>query len=193
MDHLLGEATRSAGDAELIARAASGDRAAFTELVERHRAAVHRYARSLTKNDADAEDALQRTFLAVWRSAATFRGPASARSWLFTVARNAALRQARPRREDATEPEALAELGARAGWGTDSPHALLEGAEVRARLGAALARLDADDREVIVLRDLEGLSGDEASSVLGLSLSALKSRLHRARLRLMASLQEEIR
>lgn len=191
MEHVRGEATGSAGDSELIARVSSGDRSAFTELVKRHQAALHRYLRTLVRSDADAEDALQRAFLGVWRGAGTFSGAASPRTWLFTVARNAAFRQTRARREDATDPETLAELGAKAGWGADSPLELLEGSEARARLRAALAALPSEDREVIVLRDLEGLSGEEAAAVLGSTLAAAKSRLHRARLRLMAVLKEE--
>lgn len=191
MEHVLGEASGSSGDAELIARVAHGDRSAFTTLVKRHQAAIHRYVRALTKSDADAGDALQRAFLGVWRGAGTFSGLASARAWLFTAARNAAFRQTRRRREDATDPETLAELGAKAGWGAESPLELLESGEARSRLHAALSALPSEDREVILLRDLEGFSGEEAAGMLGVTLAALKSRLHRARLRLMAVLKED--
>lgn len=191
MEHVHDEMPRAPGDPELIARVAQGDREALGELVLCHRAALHRYLRGITRSAADAEDALQRTFVAVWKGAGTFGGLASARAWLLTIARNEAYRQNRRRREEPTESETLAALGARAGWGHDSPHDLLEGAEARARLRAALDRLGEDDREVIVLRDLEGLSGEEAAQVLGLGLAAQKSRLHRARLRLMALLKEE--
>ena len=77
-----------------------------------------------------------------------------------------------------------------AGWGTEPPDALFERLEDRASLERALGDLAPADREVLVLRDLEELSGDETAAVLGITLRAMKSRLHRARLRLAAALKE---
>ena len=181
-------------DVDLVRRTGAGDREAFERLVERHQAAVYRFVRALSPDPATSEDALQETFLAVWRSAATFRGESSARTWLLTIARHAALRQSRRR---AGEPDAhdiapLDELGVAAGWGSsDDPETAAMRREERAAVARALDSLDPEDRRVLVLRDLEQVTGDEAARILGLTLPALKSRLHRARLRFAAHLRRE--
>lgn len=180
-------------DAALLTAVASGDRAAFTTLVERHEASVWRVVRVLTDSEAAAEDALQETFLAAWRGAADWRGEGPVRAWLLGLARRQAARTWRRRVGEPVHPEPLEELGALAGWGRqDDPEAWAQVLEDQRRLYAALGRLSPEDRAVIVLRDLEQLSGPEAAAALQLPLAALKSRLHRARLRLMAELRPEV-
>ena len=175
-------------DQDLIARVAEGDRRAFELLVERHAAAVLRLATALS-DPATAEDAMQQTFLNVYQHAASFRGDASVRTWLLTIARNAAFRlRGKTRREELVE-EPLMQLGLDAGWGSDDPEAIAIAAERKGALRKALALLSAEDREVLILRDLEGLRGSEAAEVLGIGERALKSRLHRARLRLAVALR----
>lgn len=179
----------STTDRELIARTAEGDRRAFEQLVERHAAAVLRLAVAVSGDTSAAEDALQQTFLSAYQHASGYRGDASVRTWLFTIARNAAYRlRAKAEREQPVE-EPLMKLGAEAGWGTEDPEAIAIAAERKEALREAMARLCTADREVLVLRDLEGLSGAEAAQILGLGERALKSRLHRARLRLAAALR----
>lgn len=180
------------GDADLIARATTGDRAAFDELTRRHQAAVFRFTRSIASDVAAAEDALQETFLAAWKSAATFRGTGSARPWLLTIARNAVMRQHRKHVDEPDDLEPLSQLGEEAGWGsTDDPERGAIESERREILDRALARLSSTDREILLLRDAEGLSGEEAAAVLGIPLAAMKTRLHRARLRLTATVRNE--
>ncbi len=179
-----------ADDRELMRRAAVGDRAAFASLVERHRAAVFRLAGVLTRSPAAAEDVLQETFLAALRGASGYRGDAPVKSWLFTIARHAASRLARRADQVPAEQRTLEALGAAAGWGQPDVEAIVAAAEERAALADALAALAPDDREVLVLRDLEGRSGEDTARVLGLSLAAMKSRLHRARLHLAAALRQ---
>jgi RNA polymerase sigma-70 factor, ECF subfamily len=182
--------TEAADDAELLTRSADGDRAAFTALMERHGGAVHRFLLSLGAAPQDAEDALQECFVSAWRSAESFQGAGSARSWLFTIARNTHLRQARRRAGEPVTMEPLEVLGAEAGWGATSgfDHRFEVAEEVR----WALHQIPEDEREVVVLRDLEGLSGDDTAQLLELSLPAMKSRLHRGRLRLMAVMRGEV-
>jgi RNA polymerase sigma-70 factor (ECF subfamily) len=178
----------SVSDRDLIARTAEGDRRAFEQLVERHAPAVLRLAAAVG-DPSTAEDAMQQTFLSVYQNAATFRGQASVRTWLLTIARNTAYRlYGKTRREEPVE-EPLLELGLEAGWGSDDPEAMALAAERASVLREALATLAPEDQEVIVLRDLEGLRGGEAAEVLGISERALKSRLHRARLRLAGELR----
>lgn len=179
----------------LITRAATGDREAFASLVERYGQTVLRVARAITGDDATADDVAQETFLSALRSAATFRPDlGSARTWLLSIARNTARRARRRGREEPTpeidEPPLL-DLGLAAGWGADVPEHAYARAEEIERLARAIAGLASEDREVLVLRDVEQLSGEEAAKVLGLGLAAMKSRLHRARLRLLAALREE--
>lgn len=179
-------------DAELIASSARQDDGAFNALVERHQAAVFRFARSIAANDAAAEDALQETFLAAWNGAATFRGESSVRAWLFAIARNAVMRQHRRRVDEPADTESLSVLAERAGWGNDDdPEREAMRNEQRKIFERALRRLTPADREVLTLRDIEGLSGDETAEVLGVPLAAMKTRLHRARLRITAAVRNE--
>lgn len=167
------------------------DRAAFDAHVAEHQASVFRLARLLTRTQDDAEDVLQQTFLSAWRHRAQFRAEASVRTWLLTIARNTALstraRQSREPRDDTP----LDELGIRAGWGGPTPEDLAICGERHERLTRAFAQLTADEREILTLRDLEELSGDSTAQLLGLSVPAMKSRLHRARLALAALMREE--
>lgn len=173
-------------DAELIRRTAEGDKLAFAEIVARHQAAVFRFARSIARTDAEAEDALQDTFLSAWRASAGFRGDASLRTWLLTIARNAVLRLQRRRVDEPEEMQPLEELGVAAGWGDDGPETVALRKEARHVLTRALQQLSLADREILLLRDVEELSGVDVAAVLGVELSAMKTRLHRARLRLAA-------
>jgi RNA polymerase sigma-70 factor, ECF subfamily len=183
----------AAQERELVERAARGDRPAFASLVEKHRGPVFRFALRLTRDSSAAEDVLQETFLAAMSGLASWRGEGSFRGWLYAVARSRALMA---RRKKAGEPESfesdesLEVLGLQAGWGAPmDAEALAARMQQRSVLEAALSKLEPADREVLVLRDLEGLSGEETGQALGLNLRAMKSRLHRARLRLVAAVK----
>jgi RNA polymerase sigma-70 factor (ECF subfamily) len=176
-------------DEELLKRAAAGEREAFDELVVRHQAAVFRFARAATEGPAAAEDVLQETFLAAWRAAGTFQGRSAVRTWLLTIARNQAWhhreREARLPMDDVPLPE----LGEAAGWGDRNPEEGALRSQRRGRLARALAALGPEEREILVLRELEELTGEETAAALGIGLAAMKSRLHRARLRLAAEMR----
>ena len=147
--------------------------------------------RSLTADDGTAEDALQETFVAIWRSADSFRGEGSARAWIYGLARRQAARTWRRRAGEPTTPVPLHELGAQAGWGRD-PEELTAAIEDADLLHGALDQLSVTDREIIVLHDLEGLSGPEIAEILDITANAARVRLHRARLRLMSVLRQEV-
>lgn len=170
-------------DAALVRRCAAGDRSAFDRLVARHGGALHRFALRQCAGPRDAEDALQDGLLAAWRGAPGFRGDASVRTWLFQVLLHACRRRGRRRAGEPVhhapveEAEALADDEA----GAD---ARVAGRQEARALAQALAGLGGEAREILLLRDVEGLSGAEAAQVLGLGLPAMKSRLHRARLEL---------
>jgi RNA polymerase sigma-70 factor (ECF subfamily) len=181
-------------DHQLVRQARDGDTRAFGELVVAHRGPVFRFARRLLRDDSAAEDVLQETFLTAHRRLGTWRGDGSFKRWLFAIARSEVLMLRRRRVGEPTdfEPmESLPELGAEAGWGQAmDPQALSERLEERSHLEAALGTLDEAEREVLLLRDVEGLSGEDTAAALGLSLPAMKSRLHRARLRLVAAVKK---
>jgi RNA polymerase sigma-70 factor (ECF subfamily) len=153
---------------------------------------VLRYLRTLAAHDTDAEDALQDAFVAAWRGAGAFRGGA-ARSWLLTIARHALHRLHRRRAGEPAVHLSLDELGCLAGWGADdSPLDRLAARDDRAALARALDRLPGAERETLVLRDLEEMPGEEVARMTGVTLAAMKSRLHRARLHLAALVREEL-
>lgn len=184
-DGAAGELT----DAELLRRSAAGDDVAFGHFVDRHDAAVLRFIRALSDDDARCDDALQETFIAAWRSAAGFRGEAGARAWLLRIARHAVHRTYRRHVGEPRDHVPLDALAGSAGWGVPSDD-FAERLAARDLVERGLRALAPEDREVLVLRDVEQLSGEEAASALGISLAAQKSRLHRARLRFMALVKE---
>ena len=192
MTGLHPSASTAPSDGDLLRQTAEGSRSAFSQLVERHRDAVWALVRRLTPNDALAEEALQEAFVAAFRGAAGWSGSGSVRSWLLTLARHATYRHVRRRAGEPSSFESLDELGAAAGWGQPVPvDELLGRLRDRELVRRAIARLQSEDREVLVLRDLLGHTGPETAAELGISLNAMKSRLHRSRLRFIAAVREE--
>lgn len=175
-----------ATDEALLGRVAEGNAAAFEELARRHGPALLGFARRLAPDLA--EDVLQTCLLDALRGARTFAGRSAVKTWLFTLARNAAhrLRKREARHE---RDRTLVELGVAAGWSSADPERIAICAQRRELLESALDSLRAGDREVLVLRDIEQLSGEDTAAVLGVTLATMKSRLHRARLRLAEQLR----
>lgn len=179
------------GEDGLIERVAAGDRVAFGALVARWRDPIWRFVRAHTPTPALAEEALQETFVGVWRGASGLRDPAAFRGWMYGLARRQAARASRRRVGEPLDAEPIEQLGVAAGWGSEARGgAVLARIEDHDAVRHALAALSDDDREVVWLVDVDELSLAEAADALGLSLAATKSRLHRARLRLMAALAE---
>jgi len=178
----LVEAT-SAGeaDAALLRRAGAGDRSAFARLLTRHGDALFRFAARTCGSEREAEDAVQDGLLSAWKGAATFRGESSAKTWLFQVVVHACRRRHRRRVGEPERHEGVeeAETMSSAERGADER---LADRQVGAAMERALAEMGEEAREVLMLRDVEGLSGEETAAALGLGLAAMKSRLHRARL-----------
>ena len=169
----------------LIARAQRGDRAAIEQLLERHQPRLWRFGLKLCRNEEDARDLLQETMLAAARSIGGFRGEASLSTWLFTIARSYCIKHRRhrvhaPARLESLETDSGEEVMSRAAPDAD-PEAAAASAELGVALDQAISALAVPYREVLLLRDVEGLSAPEAASVLGVSVDAIKSRLHRAR------------
>jgi RNA polymerase sigma-70 factor (ECF subfamily) len=167
--------------ADTLAKAQRGDRQALETVLAQVAPSVHRFARRMCRNESDADDVLQDTLVSVATNLPTFQERSSLTSWVFTLARTACSRRHRGLESKALREAAGDEvLGSRAD-DAKTPEAQVADEELSAALGRALAALPADHREVIHLRDIEGLSAPEAASALGISVDALKSRLHRAR------------
>lgn len=186
----------AAKDHELMEQTARGNPKAFATVASRYAPALWRFVRAMTNDDATASDVVQDALLQAFRRASTYnpqRGPL--KPWLFAIARHEAHRSARPPTAStavaAVDDLPLELLGERAGWGTETPEHQLQRAEQAERLSWAIASLSAADRAVLILRDVDGLSGQDAAEVLGVDLASMKSRLHRARLRLLAAVREE--
>jgi RNA polymerase sigma-70 factor (ECF subfamily) len=175
-------------DETLIGRIAAGDPSAFDRLVRRHQAAVYRFARAAAPEEPAEDNALEilrETFLAARRAAPRHRDETSARPWLLALARQAIdRRHPRSREGDLTS---LRELARAAGWQSGGDRPLDEGGQA---VEAAFAALPPEDREILTLCDREYFTLDEAARVTGLPDAAVRTRLHRARLRLLARLKE---
>jgi RNA polymerase sigma-70 factor, ECF subfamily len=168
-------------DALLVA-AQAGELVALGQLLRAHRHGVYRYGLQVCRTTEDAEDALQETLWAAARAIKTFRGSASSIvSWMFTIIRRECFRLIDRHRRD---PVALG--GAEDDVPGDMPDPTDAFAVQRRAdlLAKALRSLDPIHREVVLLRDIEELSAPEAAARLGISVQALKSRLHRARVNL---------
>jgi len=175
-----------ASEAVLVAAARDGDLAAFESLVRRHQVAVYRVALRMLGSEADAEDVAQETFVQAWRSLARFRGHSALGTWLYRIATNRALNALAARRETASlDDSAIVALADPAGTLAD-PAETLERRERLRAVTEGLLMLAPEQRALLVLRELEGLSYAQIAEVLTISPTAVKGRMHRARLALVA-------
>jgi RNA polymerase sigma-70 factor (ECF subfamily) len=171
-------------DEVLLRAVARGDQAALRALYERHAAAMLRLIRRLTSDRSVAEEILQETWLAVWRSAAGFRGESSVRGWLLGVARRQAhnhLRKSRPQLADLAEAQDVPDPA------PSVEDQVVREAE-RAELLAAVRSLPGHLREVLALVLVEDLAYPEVATVLAIPVGTVKSRMSHARKRLSGML-----
>ncbi|MGZ6078971.1 MAG: RNA polymerase sigma factor [Myxococcaceae bacterium] len=180
-------------DRTLLARAQGGDMSAFEELVGRHEDKVYGLALRMTRSEADAAEITQDTFLSAYQHLAEFRGEAAFGSWVHRIAANNALMRLRRQRvldivsDDLVGPE-FTERGSLAeapetDWSRRADDKILD-EELGRAIQEATDALPEGYREVFLLKDVEGLSYEEISEMVGISVPAVKSRLHRARLAL---------
>ena len=173
-------------DEDLLAAARQGDAGALEALILRYQPRVYRFGVKMCRDIDDASDVVQESLLAMARSVREFRGDSSVSTWLYTIARSFCIKKRRRSKFAPAQEESLEALGGeRLGDLSDpapDPEQQAAGREIETVLSAAIDSLDVAQREVLVLRDIEGLSAPEVATVLGLSVQAVKSRLHRARL-----------
>jgi RNA polymerase sigma-70 factor (ECF subfamily) len=186
-------------DRALLNRAQAGDISAFEELVGRHQDRVYGLALRMTRSEPDAAEIAQDTFLSAYQHLPEFRGEAAFGSWVHRIAANNALMRLRHQRvrdlvvEEPAEPEftdrgSLAEYP-EADWSRRADDKLLDD-ELGQAIQQATDGLAEGYREVFLLKDLEGMSYEEISEMLGISVPAVKSRLHRARLALRQAIDD---
>lgn len=158
-------------DAQLLALIHRADEQAFAELVRRHGRYLFGVARVLVRDEHEAEDVVQETFLAAFRG--RYRGESTVRTWLVGITVKQAALMRRKRRPWPPPPEVL-------GRSPDAQAAI----DARMDLTTMLEKLSEEHREVLVLRELEGCSYEEIARILGIPPGTVESRLHRARARL---------
>jgi RNA polymerase sigma-70 factor, ECF subfamily len=179
-------------DQDLIAASRAGDPSAMEELVRSNQQRVYNFAMRMCRNVEDAKDILQETFLGMVRSIREFREESKFTTWLYRIASNACLKKRRRGVHDPSPEQELSldELMPRpdsegrrpeiADWSDDAERALLRG-ELSGQMEGAIDKLPKEYKIVLVLRDVEGFSAEETAEMLKLSVPAVKSRLHRAR------------
>lgn len=175
-------------DRDIIERAQRGEKEAVSQLFGDHLGTVHRFAMRMCRDEDRARDIAQESLLTALKSLDSFRGDASFSTWLFTITRSHCGRlRRRAERETVTDD---GEIVTDTAVSEDPlPDAQASHGEVTAVVEKALDALDPADREVVLLRDIEGFSTKEAAEALDISVAALKSRLHRAR----AALRDAVR
>ena len=170
------------GDRDLLLAARAGDVRSIDALLTRHEQQIFRFGLRMCGNEDDARDVLQETLLAAFRGLHEFRAEAQLSTWLYQIARSFCLKA---RRRSAGEPRAMASIDQPEAQSMPAPDTAPDerahAREMGELLQAAILSLSKSEREVLVLRDVEGLSAEEAAQVVGIEVGALKSRLHRAR------------
>ena len=172
-------------DAEIVRRVATGDHAAFTELMRRHNRLLYRTARAILKDDAEAEDAMQEAYLLAFRAIANFRGEAKLSTWLVRIVANEAL--GRLRRRARVAPVAILDASA-----PNEPERAAVRAEALRLLESKVDCLPEAFRTVFVLRGLEELSVEETATALGIPEATVRSRYFRAKGLVREALASEI-
>lgn len=192
----VGKVTGPDEYASLVRAAAGGDPEAMERLLVRAQASAYRFSVMVCGRTDETEDVMQDALVSTYRHASAIRDPEAFKAWLYRTVRNACLLN---RRKRVAEPAHLVSLDddgpfhdhavAEPQAQEQSPEDALDEAGRRERLRKALLRLPGTQREVIVLRDLEGLSTREVADVVGISEDNVKQRLHRGRLALRAVLE----
>lgn len=187
---------KKATDIALIAQFRRGNTEAFEELVERYENKVYALALRYTRNQEDAEEVSQDVFTTLYRKAASFEGKAQFSSWLYRVVVNTAFMKLR-KRKSSSKVSYLEDIPVYAQEDFfDSMQSRIQpsdavtlSGELQHIMKGAISRLPQEYSSVFILRDVDGMSNEEVSSLLGVSVPAVKSRLHRARQMLQKKLR----
>src|SRR5688572_9467051 len=181
----MSQAAGSPSDDELLVAARQGDATALEALLVRYQPHLYRFGLRMCGNEEDAGDVAQESLISMARSLRDFRGDSSVSSWLYTIARRFCIKKRRRSKFAPSREESLDAPGTEAAQRLTDPAPSPEQTATNRELAAALTRaidaLDPLQREVLVLRDVEGLPAPQVAHILSISVDAVKSRLHRAR------------
>ena len=190
------KAAQTTNEAALIGRILAGETELFHELIRPYERLVYVTIFAILKNETEAEDGAQETMISAFRHLKSFRGDAKFSTWLVTIAMNEArkrLRKGKAVKEDSLDATVEDHDGADytpavlTDW-REIPLEALEKKELREKLREAVATLPEKYREVFVLRDIEELNQEETAAALGINVTLVKVRLHRARMMLQKAL-----
>jgi len=182
-------------EADLVERSRRGDTKAFDQLITLHRERVYMIACHILRNNEEALDVTQDTFIRAWKNLARFDGSASLRSWLSRIASNASIdlirkRQSHPQTEFEVAPMSIDAASRTTPSQPAKPGEGMDRAEMRERFERALGTLSAEHRAVIVLKEIEDLSYQEIADSVGCSIGTVMSRLFYARKKLQNELRD---
>lgn len=193
--------SHSVDDAALVALASQGSEEAVRALVRKYNRRLFRLARGYVRDDAEAEDIVQETYVHAFSRLEAFRGEAEFSTWLTRIAINEALGRIRRRRPD-VDIDDIEMLQREAGGGNvvifpigsmpRSPEAEAARGQIRISLERLVDRLPARLRVVFILRDIEGLTTEETARHLGIAIEAVRTRLHRARRHMRQAIEKEL-
>lgn len=175
-------------DARLIERSVSGDSEAFGRLVTRYQDRLYNSMVHYLRNETEAEDVVQETFILAFTRLGSFQGKSAFYTWLYRIAFNTAISRGRRRRPRVSVERDLLDAGTGLDGEGPQPGDQLQQDERAAELMAALGRLNQEHRAILVLREMDELSYEEISEILETPVGTVRSRLHRAR----GQLKEEL-
>ena len=183
-------------EAQIVRRVLEGDVNAFEDLVTEHEKGVYAIAQRMTGNAEDAADMTQETFIKAYNSLSSFRGDSKFSVWLYRIATNVCLdflrsRSRKPTVSLSVEDDDGEETQMDIADESQSPEQLLERGLTRDAVRRGLKSLSPEYRQILLLREIQGLSYEEISQTLALEVGTVKSRIFRARKRLCAFLLED--
>jgi RNA polymerase sigma-70 factor (ECF subfamily) len=186
-------------DFRLVAQAQKGDHASYDALVTRHRGRIFAMIRNMIHHEADAWDLSQEVFIKAWNALPRFEAKARFSTWLYRIAHNVVYDWTRKRKIESAgelndgifERERIDSSSFTTPSGGESPDATMAHGELRMKIEAALAKISPEHREVVLLKDVQGLSYKEIAEVTACSLGTVMSRLFYARQKLQTLLKDE--
>jgi RNA polymerase sigma-70 factor (ECF subfamily) len=187
------------GDFRLVARAQQGDMSAYDALVTRHRGRIFAMIRNMIHQEADAWDLSQEVFIKAWQALPRFEAKARFSTWLYRIAHNAVYDWTRRRKIESVgelndgifERERIDSASFTTPSGGETPDDSLVQGELRAKIAVALGKISPEHREVVLLKDVQGLSYKEIAVVMSCEIGTVMSRLYYARQKLQTLLKDE--
>lgn len=199
MAQVLSDGRAAPAEAELVRRASQRDEAAIRAIIQVHNRRLYRVARSIVRDDSEAEDVLQEAYFRAFSAIADFRGESSLTTWLTRIVLNEALQRARRRIDVPATPETLAADRLAdiipfplSGQNLVDPERATSQREICRLLEQAIDKLPEEFRTVLIARAIEGLSIEDTAELYDIRPETVKTRLHRARKLLKSSLEEHL-